>query len=225
MASKNNPPVAFKKAPSKKYFAKIYIYVRLLKTFYRHVNMTLDYHCPTIEENIPLPTNAKEAFPSLSPTDELNMRANVIKLLSDLTESPISPTEANVVEAKAIATEMAANPNYRPQFPQYQNETLALLAGMVAQMNASIVDDLADLKMYVINKLVAEIENTQDSKIRVAALKHLGDVDGVDAFKKRTEVTIKVQTIEEVEKELLETLSIIEGRVIDAEARQIIAAR
>ena len=121
------------------------------------------------------------------------MRANVIKLLSDLTESPISPTEANVVEAKAIATEMAANPNYRPQFPQYQNETLALLAGMVAQMNASIVDDLADLKMYVINKLVAEIENTQDSKIRVAALKHLGDVDGVDAFKKRTEVTIKVQ--------------------------------
>ena len=64
--------------------------------------MTLDYHCPTIEENIPLPTNAKEAFPSLSPTDELNMRANVIKLLSDLTESPISPTEANVVEASGV---------------------------------------------------------------------------------------------------------------------------
>jgi hypothetical protein len=55
------------------------------------------------------------------------------------------------------------------------------------------------------------------------ALKHLGDIDGVDAFKKRTELTIKIQTIEEVEQELLDTLSIIEGRVIDAEARQIIS--
>jgi hypothetical protein len=185
--------------------------------------MTLDYNCPTIEENIPLPANAKDAFPTLSPTEELHMRANVVKLLSDLTNNPITPTASDVEEAKAIATEMAANPSYRPQFPQYPNETLALLAGMVAQMNVSIVDDLADLKMYVINKLVAEIENTQDSKTRIAALKHLGDVDGVDAFKRRTEVIIKVQTIEEVEKELLDTLSIIEGRVIDAEARQIIS--
>ena len=94
---------------------------------------------------------------------------------------------------------------------------------MVNQMNTSIVSDLSELKQYVINKLVSEIETTSDSKTRIMALKHLGDVDGVDAFKKRTEIVVKIQTIEEVEKELLETLSIIEGRVIDAEARQIVS--
>ena len=91
-------------------------------------------------------------------------------------------------------------------------------------MNISVVDDLADLKMYVVNKLITEVENARDPKIRVAALSKLGEVDGVDAFKKRTEMTVKVQPIEEVEKELLETLSNIESRVIDVEAREIVQA-
>jgi hypothetical protein len=42
-----------------------------------------------------------------------------------------------------------------------------MLAGMVAQMNVSIVEELSDLKMYVVNKLVAEIEAAKDPKIRV----------------------------------------------------------
>jgi hypothetical protein len=185
--------------------------------------MTAEYYYPTIEENVPLPISAKQAFPTLSPTEELNMRANVIKLMSDLTGTPIAPSIANTTQATATALEMASDPSYKPEYNQFPNETLALLAGMVAQMNMAIVDDLADLKMYVVNKLVTEVENSQDSKTRIMALKHLGDIDGVDAFKKRTELTIKIQTIEEVEQELLDTLSIIEGRVIDAEARQIIS--
>jgi hypothetical protein len=97
-----------------------------------------------------------------------------------------------------------------------------MLAGMVAQMNVSIVEELSDLKMYVVNKLVAEIENARDPKIRVAALGKLGEIDGVDAFKKRTEVTHKIMTAEEVENELLETLSSLESKVIDVEAREIV---
>jgi hypothetical protein len=93
---------------------------------------------------------------------------------------------------------------------------------MVSQMNVSVVDDLADLKMYVVNKLIAEVENARDAKTRVAALSKLGEIDGVDAFKKRTEMTVKMQPIEEVEKELLETLSNIESKVIDVEAREIV---
>jgi hypothetical protein len=76
--------------------------------------------------------------------------------------------------------------------------------------------------MYVVNKLVAEIEASKDPKVRVAALGKLGEIDGVDAFKKRTETTIKIQSLEEVEKELLETLSSIEDKVIDVEAREIV---
>jgi hypothetical protein len=88
---------------------------------------------------------------------------------------------------------------------------MAYLAGMISQSNCMLVDELSDLKMYVVNKLVYEIEHARDSKSRIAALSKLGEVDGVDAFKKRSEVTMKVQSIEEVEKELLITLEALEG--------------
>jgi hypothetical protein len=177
---------------------------------------------PPIEENIPLPENAKEAFPDLTAEQELQMRANVITLMSDLTGQELAPTQENADQAKSIAKEMMSNPQYRPDYAKYPNETLAMLAGMVAQMNVSIVEELSDLKMYVVNKLVAEVENAKDPKVRVAALSKLGEIDGVDAFKKRTEVTHKHMSIEEVESELLSTLSIIEGQVIDVEAKAVI---
>lgn len=177
---------------------------------------------PPIEENIPLPENAKDAFPDLTAEQELQMRANVITLMSDLTGQELVPTQENADEAKSIAKEMMSNPQYRPDYAKYPNETLAMLAGMVAQMNVSIVEELSDLKMYVVNKLVAEVENAKDPKVRVAALSKLGEIDGVDAFKKRTEVTHKHMSIEEVESELLQTLSVIEGQVIDVEARAVV---
>jgi hypothetical protein len=177
---------------------------------------------PNIEENIPLPQSAVEAFPELTPSQELSMRANVVKLMSDLTGQPLNPSKDNVNQAEDLAREMIENPKYRPDFAKYPNETLAFLAGMVAQMNVSVVEDLADLKMYVVNKLIAEVENARDAKTRVTALSKLGEIDGVDAFKKRTEMTVRVQPIEEVEKELLETLSNIESKVIDVEAREIV---
>ena len=182
----------------------------------------MDELVPNIEENIPLPENAKDAFPELTPAQELQMRANVVKLMSDLTGQIISPTKENADQATEIAKKMAADPTYRPDYAQYPNETLAYLAGMVAQMNVSIVNELSDLKMYVVNKLVAEIEASKDAKIRVAALGKLGEIDGVDAFKKRTEITHKVLTIQEVEAELLETLGSLENKVIDVEAREIV---
>ena len=177
---------------------------------------------PHIEENVPLPKNAVDAFPELSPAEELTMRANVVKLMSDLTGKPLIPTQENADQAKEIAREMIANPGSRPDFAKYPNETLAMLAGMVAQMNVSIVDELSDLKLYVVNKLVMEIENAKDAKARITALSKLGEVDGVDAFKKRSEVTHKILSIEEVEKELLDTLGSLENKVIDVEAREIV---
>jgi hypothetical protein len=177
---------------------------------------------PSIEENIPLPKNAREAFPDLSPSEELNMRANVVQLLSDLTGQPISPTKENAEEAKELAKEMLSNPVVRPDFSKYPNETIAMMAGMVAQMNVSVVDELSELKMYVVNGLIQEIQVSNDAKTRIAALKALGEVDGVDAFKKRTEVTHKVQTMEEVESQLLTLLDDVETKYIDVEAKEVV---
>ena len=181
----------------------------------------MDQIMPNIEENIPLPQNAKEAFPDLSPAEELQMRANVIKLMYDLTGQQISPTKDNATQATELARQMAQDPKHRPEFANYPNETLAFLAGMVAQMNVSIVEELSDFKLYVVNKLVHEIEHTRDPKARLTALRNLGEVDGVDAFKKRTEITHKILSAEEVEKELLETLESLESKVIDVEAREV----
>jgi hypothetical protein len=115
---------------------------------------------------------------------------------------------------------MMQNPAHRPEFAKYPNEVMAYLAGMVAQSNCMIVEELSDLKLYVVNKLVSEVENAKDAKARIAALSKLGEIDGVDAFKKRSEMTVKIQSIEEVERELIETLNMLEDQVIDVEVRE-----
>ena len=169
---------------------------------------------PDIEESIPLPSSAADAMPELSPKDELDMRARTIKLLSDLSGVPLVPQMKNRDEAEHLARQMMENPKLRPEYAKYPNETLAYLAGLVSQMNTSIVDELSELKLYVVNKLVHEIEHATSSKERISALTALGNIDGVDAFKKRTEMTINVKPIHEVETELLTILENVEYRIL-----------
>ena len=175
---------------------------------------------PEIDENIPLPANAAEALPELSLEAEIQMRARTIKLISDLTGIPLVPTEQDKDEAEKLARQMIEDPKKRIEFSKYPNETMAWLAGMVQQSTCSLVDDLAVYKNYVINRLVSEIETTADAKIRVQALTKLGEVDGVDAFKKRSEVTHVIKPIEEIEKELIQVINVLENveyKVIEGE--------
>jgi hypothetical protein len=173
---------------------------------------------PDIEELIPLPASSAEAVPPLTPHEELAMRARTIKLLSDMTGQVIAPSGDHLSAAVGLAKQMIEDPTYRPTFAQYPDETVATLAGLVSQFNKQIVDDLSDLKLYVVNKLVYEIETTRDTKARITALSRLGEIDGIDAFKKRSEMTVNIRPIEEVEKELLSVLSNIEYRVLPAPA-------
>jgi hypothetical protein len=159
---------------------------------------------PDIDWDVPLPSNLAEALPELSPKEEIEMRARTVKLISDLTGKPLDPTEENRAQAHELMERVVANKT-PPDLTQYPNETLAYLGGMVAMYSGMVVRDLADLKLYVVNKLLQESEHP-DGKVRMQAIKALGEIDGVDAFKKRTEVTVKMQSIEEVEKELAETL-------------------
>lgn len=170
-----------------------------------------DLNIPDIDDDIPLPASATEAFPELSPKEELDMRARTIRLLADMKSEVLLPNAEQKEEAEELARRMMTDPALKPQFSKYPNETVAYLAGMVEQMNCMIVNELSDLKLYVVNKLVMEVENARDSKSRISALKHLGDVDGVDAFKKRTELTVQVKPLAEVEKELLGVLANIEA--------------
>lgn len=169
---------------------------------------------PDIEENLALPANAAEALPDLSPAEELEMRARTIKFLSDVSGQPIIPTESDGASAQELAREMIENPKVRPDFAKYPNETIALYAGLAARYNHMIVEELSDLKLYVVNKLFEAVEQSDDLKTRINALKALGEVDGIDAFKKRSEITHIIKPIEEVEKELLQVLEGIEYSVV-----------
>lgn len=174
---------------------------------------------PDVEENVPLPASATEAMPELSPKEELDMMARTAKMLSDITGEPLAPTEEHRGQAIQLAEQIVANKTDM-NLAQYPNETIAYLAGMVAQYDFMVVRELADLKKYVVNKLLQETDNP-DPKYRLAAVKALGEVDGVDAFKKRSELTIKHQSLEEVENELLATLQRLEKRTVDVHARVV----
>jgi len=170
---------------------------------------------PDIDDDVPLPMRASEVLPDLSPQEELEMRVNTMKMLADLMGKPIEPTPEHEAEAYELAKQMTSDPKLRPEFAKYPNEVMAYLAGMVSQSNCMLVEELSDLKLYVVNKLIYEVEHAKDSKARLTALKSLGEVDGVDAFKKRSEVTVQVKPIEEVEQELLSVLDNIEYAVIE----------
>jgi hypothetical protein len=174
---------------------------------------------PDVEENVPLPASATEAMPELSAKEELDMMARTAKMLSDITGQPIAPTEEHRGQAVQLAEQVISNKTDM-NLAQYPSETLAYLAGMVAQYDFMVVRELADLKKYVVNKLLQETDNP-DPKYRLAAVKALGEVDGIDAFKKRSEVTIKHQSLEEVESELLATLQRLEKRTIDVQAKVV----
>lgn len=176
---------------------------------------------PPIEEDIPLPKNASEALPELTVAEELEMRANTIKLLSELSGKPIEPSYKDVKDAEGLAKEMMQNPMLRPEFNKYPNETMAYLAGLVGQTNCMLVKELSEFKLYVLNSLVRIVESDSSTKEKIAALSKIGEIDGVDAFKKRSEVTHTVKTVEEAEDELLKMIDSLKERVIDAEFTEV----
>ena len=176
---------------------------------------------PPIEDNIPLPKNAAEALPNISVDEEIKMRASTIKLISDINGETIEPTEEHIKEAEKHLKEMEENPDLRPEFDKYPNETMAYLAGMVAQSNVMLVKQYADYKLYIVNNLVKEVETAKSSRDRIAALSKLGDVDGVDAFKKKTEVMHVNKTGKELEEELKKAIEELKGKVIEGETIDI----
>ena len=168
---------------------------------------------PHIEENIPLPLSARDALPELTNEEELEMMANTIKLVSDLVGEPIQATQEDVQEAKTIAEAMIKDPETKIQLKKYKNTTLASLAGMVESLNASVVDDLADLKTFVVNGLIREAATADKPKERITALRAIGEIDGVNAFKKTTEVIHTNMSLDDIEEKLKVLVNRIQKRI------------
>lgn len=180
---------------------------------------------PNIEENVPIPKTSKDALPELSMEQELQVRVETIKTIADLKGEAIpdaSPTEQQ--KAVDFVKRVMTDPNFKPEYGTYTDPTMAFCAGMVAQTQVLLAKDLADYKLYVVNNLIKVIESTQNAKEKTAALRALGEIDGVDAFKKKTEVTHKLESMDEVEKELLSMLNDFKSRGLIKEGPQTIDA-
>ena len=172
---------------------------------------------PHLEENISLPRNARDALPDLSNEEELEMMVNTIKLMSDLTGQPIEATQEDIDEAKTVIKTIIKEPETKLQLKKYKNSVLASLAGMVAELDAQVVDDLKDLKTFVVNGLIKEAATAEKSKERITALRAIGEVDGVDAFKKTTEVIHKNMSLDDIEERLRTLVTRIEKRIQEKE--------
>ena len=180
---------------------------------------------PNIEEDIPLPKNPKDAMPELGMEEELQVRVETVKTIADLKGEPIP--EANPKEQqKAVdfVKRVMTDPNFKPEYGNYSDPTMAFCAGMVAQTQVLLAKELADYKLYVVNNLIKVIESTENPKEKTTALRALGEVDGVDAFKKKTEVTHRMESMEEVEKELLTMLNDFKQKGLLKEPAQTIDA-
>jgi len=170
---------------------------------------------PYIEDDVPIPKDSKDALPKMSVNEELNVRAKTIKEISDIKGENIEPSYSDVEDAEELAKEMMQNPDLKPEFDVYPNAMMAYLAGMVAQTNCMLTKQLADYKLYVLNNLVQIVHDSESSqKEKIAALRSIGEIDGVDAFKKKTEITHKHETMEEVENELLAMLSELKQKAL-----------
>ena len=172
---------------------------------------------PNIDAGIPIPKNTKAALPDMTPQEELTMRSKTIKLVSDLADEVIEPTTEDIEQAEDLAREIMKNPELKPEFGNYPNETIAYLAGLVAQTSHMVAKDLADIKLSVLNGLLQEASLAQTSRERISAWSKIGEIDGVDAFKKKTEITHITKSGDELEKELLETINSLKSKVIDGE--------
>ena len=168
---------------------------------------------PHIEENIPIPKNVREALPDLSNQEEIEMLANTVKLISDLTGQQIEATQEDIDEAKTVIKTIIKEPQTKLQIKKYKNSTLAALAGMVAELDAQVVDDLKDLKTFVINGLIKEATTSDKAKERITALRAIGEVDGVDAFKKHTEVVHKNMSMDDIEDRLKTLVNKLQKRL------------
>ena len=150
----------------------------------------MDPNIPQIDENFPIPEADCLDLPAWTTAEEAKIRATTVTFLTKKADQvPVFRQNIGVPTPK-----------------QHTNATLAFLAGAIQQLDADLVDDPASLRRYIQNKLVYEVEHAVTPKDRLQALRMLGDMDNVGAFKQRVETTMTVRNLTDVEKDLRELI-------------------
>ena len=104
-----------------------------------------------IETDIEIPAPTQSLLPDLSEKEEVMLRGKTAKLLSELTDKPLVVAQQHRDDAKAL---LRNEGNIQPVLPKYPNETIAYLAGLVTEYDRMVVNDLAELKLFVVNNFL-----------------------------------------------------------------------
>lgn len=94
------------------------------------------------------------------------------------------------------------------------------LAGMLTQYDWDYVEQAKEIRGYVVAKVMEETKHP-DAKIRLRALKLLGDVTEVGAFTERSEVIKKDVTTSELEDRIRKKLASFLPKVVEVETVQV----
>lgn len=156
-----------------------------------------------LDEDMPLSDENVDDFGYMA---TLEAAANTARLLQDAgLDVPL--TDDDLDDAAATARQAARDPT------QLQTKTakvtltkktpaaLLLTEAILRDYGHKIVEEAAQVRHMVVNKLIQETENP-DARIRVKALELLGKVSDVGLFTEKQEITVTHQTSDDLRERL-----------------------
>lgn len=138
----------------------------------------------------------------LTPEEAIRAAANAVKLLELEAGLKVEVTEESRIQSHAAFSGSKALPaNVDPG-------AILHLRELLDEYDHDVVQDAAQLRKYVTNKLLEETDN-RDPKVRLKALELLGKITEVGLFSERTIITIENKTDAELQEKLRENLAIL----------------
>ena len=141
-------------------------------------------------------------------------------------EEAFGADSSEMGEAKAVCEKGAKKLDTKnkkiniPNTQLYNTYTASKLATILTEYDHKVVEDAAQMRTYVTNKLL-EISSCGDSKQELRALELLGKISDVGLFSEKTEINV-THTTDSLEHALKDKINRLMGQVHDAEFEEVI---
>ena len=183
--------------------------------------MSIIYSAP--ELGPPLPKPSTRAYGPADLTERVAAASATVHMLADM-GMEIAPmafkdetTVAAVMTAYASDPEATSRLSTNARIGTMTPASIRAIDRSLKEFSHVVVENSAQLRHYVTNKLIEETDNP-DPRIRVRALELLGKISDVGLFADKTEVTVTHQTTNDLKESLREKLmKLVNPDVLDAE--------
>lgn len=163
-----------------------------------------------VERSIPIPVHHETDYMTLR--DRAETACNAAKLLLDLGAEWKEPDHEGSQELLKLAVTGAPTDKVTERKFFEQPENVVHLREIISAYDMIVVHEASQIRNYVTNKLIIESTNN-DPKIRIQALRLLGQITDVGLFTEKSEVTITNRSTTELENKLREKLSRLSGKM------------